>query len=176
MTNEEAKQIITSGQVHTWEGYWFSSLMGLSILLLFPLTLIIFSIEDLKDLPVFIQFFTGLLLLISLLMGYGYLTERKLIKIDNQLSKEENEKIVIKALNTLGWKYGCYLNYIDLSDNKQRYIVRFVRGVLIPYQGGIAFNLMYVGGHKGRWPYFIGIKTYLSRKLKKEIIKTTHNA
>ncbi len=175
MTDKEKDEIITTRKAPTWDGYWFDNILGYSVIIMCPLLMLIFAKDSFKDLSTPIQILTTFAWVLSIIMAYGYFTERNLKILNNQFTKDQNQQILKESLTRLNWKYQYGRNKLELNIEKQKFLLRFVRIILIPEDNIIAFNMMYYGGYNGRWPYFIGVKTYLSWKLQKEITKTTHN-
>ena len=172
MTQKEINKVLTENKIHVWKMYYFDVVFGL-VLCFSPAVII--SISDqfvFKDLTSLIIVVTSLV--VGLIMLHGYITERRLIRIDTNKSKSDNIQLVKYALKDLKWRYRTKKNTIELIDDNNYFIKNMLRINIIPLDNEVVFNVMLLGG-KGHLPYFFGVKTYFKRKLHKAIINATHN-
>ncbi|MCB9241210.1 MAG: hypothetical protein H6608_08760 [Flavobacteriales bacterium] len=165
-----------TGKVATWKGYLTDSLLGFSVLLIFPFALL-FANVDFSTLATTVQVVTVLAWIIVFYMAYGYTQERKFRQIKTDYNRSLNHKLVRQTLNKLQWKQEAHAEYFDLNVPNQKFILQFVRFYVLVDDGRILINIMYHGGNLGRWPSFCGIRTFLYWKLKDELRKNypAHN-
>jgi hypothetical protein len=178
MKKSEINRILEADKIPTWKGYWTDNLIGSIAFFILPISFLLTSIDNLSNvffnMPIGIQGMILLSTLLGVFMIYGYFTETRLNRIMTGQTATENREIIKQAMKSLNWKYQEYANYFEFSHEKPKFIQRFVMAKIIPYENGIAFNMLYYGsGVRGRWSHFLGIKTYMTHRLKKAILKAT---
>jgi hypothetical protein len=110
-------------------------------------------------------------MLIIGLISVKYYFDQKIKVIKTGLSKQENIESITIALDNLGWKYKKRSNSIDLEYEK--YILKWTNVVLIPLDEKIIYSFQYHSTtQSGRFPIFIGIRTYLKKKFEKKLHTT----
>ena len=170
MTQKEINKVLLENRIHVWKSYYFDVVFGV-LLCISPA--IIISIGDGFTYKNFTSnTIIGLSLSISLIMIYGYSTERKLLRVKTNYNKSENINIINRALNDLGWKYKIKKNTVDISENNG-FFIDLLRIYIIPIENEIVLNIMIQGGARGHLPYCFGLKTFYKRKLHNAILKAT---
>jgi hypothetical protein len=88
--------------------------------------------------------------------------------IKTELSKDQNFKLTENVLDKLNWNYERDSAEIKLKYNK--YILKFLRVVIIPINEKIYFNFQYDSTTKtGRLPFYFGINTLIKWKFKRNL-------
>lgn len=157
MTQKEINKVLTENEIHVWKGYYFDVVFGL-VLCFSPAIFISISNQFvINDLTSLILVFTSII--VGLIMSHGYITERRLIRINTNKSQSDNVQLIKYALKDLKWKYKTTQNTVDLLDSNNYFIKNMLRVNIIFTENEIVFNIMLSGG-KGHLPYFFGVKTF----------------
>jgi hypothetical protein len=165
MNRKEINHIIQTGRLPYNSDFWWDYIMGTTIL-----TMMVWGIGMLTLLKLG---FTNDLMIPPLIIIIGLISikfyyDHKVQEIHTGLNREENIEMISKTLNELNWKHKKYANTVDLKYEK--YILKWTNVTLIPLDNKIIYSFQYHSTSRtGRFPFFIGIRTYLKRKFEKKL-------
>jgi hypothetical protein len=165
MTGKKINSINQKGRLPYDSYFWWDYFMGTTLL-----TMILWGIGmlPLMKLGFSSNFNFSLLIIIVVLISIKFYFDHKVKEIQTGLSKEENIELLCKTLNELDWKYKKYANTINLKSNK--YILKWTHIIIIPLDQKIIYSFQYHSATgAGRFPFFIGIRTFLKRKFEKKL-------
>lgn len=170
MTKKQIDKIIQTGRLPYNSDFWWDYIMGTTIL-----TMIFWGIGMLTLLKLGFTKDSMILLLIIVvgLISIKFYFDQKVDEVKTGLSKEENMELIGKTLHKLNWKYKKYSNTIELEYEK--YILKWTIVTLIPLDQKIIYSFQYHSTSRtGRFPFFIGIRTYVKRKFEKRLYLIQH--
>jgi len=163
MTIKKINHINQKGRLPYDSYFWWDYFMGTTLL-----TMIFWGIVQLALLKLGFSgnFSILLLIIIVVLISIKFYFDHKIKEIQTALSKEENTELLCKTLNELDWKYKKYTNTINIKSEK--YILKWTSITIIPLDQKIIYSFQYHSTTgAGRFPFFIGIRTFLKRKFEK---------
>ena len=170
MTKKEIDNIIETGEIPAYDGYWFETIMGCFYFFFFPIGTYVFSKDSFLDLPNWLHVTNSCLVILDVLLVYWITKERKLKVIETNLSKEDNRSLLLLTFKHLKWKNSAYKHKINIDLNSNPYILRFLYFEFYYRDNSIRYNIMY-HGYRIRFPAFFGIQTYIENKFLKVLKK-----
>ncbi len=145
----------------------FSTFVGIGFL---PFLMIAFQFLGLKITPLLKNISY---LIIPSLIIIAYYKNLKFVFIKTNLSKTKSKEQLIILFEKLNWEVFFGYDYFYLGKNN--FLLNMLDMKVIPTKDGVLINLRYKDHHRGRIPFFIGIRTYYKHLLIKEIKKIKVN-
>lgn len=157
--------------------YWYKSFLGLCLTGLCPILIayqIFIKKIELLELDFAVILIYSMSFLLFTLNLIGLIKERNFKKLNNNFSKIENDKIIIKSLEGLMWEYTGSTNnyYKKYSSNKKYKLLDNFKVTILPKRNFIGYNIIfYENSYYPRWPYFLAIGWFIEKKMIKELKK-----
>jgi hypothetical protein len=168
MNRKKIDHIIQAGRLPYNSDFWWDYIMGTTVL-----TMILWGIGMLTLLKIGFtdDLMIPFLIIIIGLISIKFYFDHKVQQIETGLNKKENIELICKTLQELNWKHKKYANTVELEYEK--YILKWTNVSFIPLDDRIIYCFQYHStANTGRFPIFIGIRTYLKRKFEKKLHTT----